>query len=250
MRFIPWVSRREHNAVKEALDAVTETVKHLEKQMAEHMAMVGKELHKIKYGRPSAECNITDPLTPEQEKIFKEFNENSKLPEQIRRDFARGGQVKFSAAQIAALGRIGEGSMLGGFGGFRPDLSTLEAYREWHLGKPFEADMTVQVNPVQVNWQGDPDEIRKKITDALNSMPSRKQGQEPVLGAWPKKLEPLPTWDPLSHLGKSTGILYREPKPQEKSTSELIDEDHKYMDEQAQFNADLQDLIDDTKPKE
>jgi hypothetical protein len=38
--------------------------------------------------------NISEPLTEEQENIIKEFLENSKLPEQIRRDFmARGGYV-------------------------------------------------------------------------------------------------------------------------------------------------------------
>lgn len=73
--------------------------------LQKHATTVAHELFKLKnpwYER--SQSTVDNPLTPEQEDIVREFNENSKLPEQIRRSFASGGHI----GMRAALGRFGE----------------------------------------------------------------------------------------------------------------------------------------------
>lgn len=73
--------------------------------LQKHSTTMAHELFKLKnpwYER--SQSTVGQPLTEEQEKIVREFNENSKLPEQIRRGFASGGHI----GMRAALGRFGE----------------------------------------------------------------------------------------------------------------------------------------------
>lgn len=100
-----WEHRRNQKAVLEMARKVGEDMRNLLEQVAKHQAETAHELFKLKnpwYGR--AESTLGNPLTEEQEKIVKEFNENNKLPEQIRRSFASGGHI----GMRAALGRFGE----------------------------------------------------------------------------------------------------------------------------------------------
>lgn len=73
--------------------------------LQKHATTMAHELFKLKnqwYER--SQSTVGQPLTPEQEDIVREFNENRKLPEEIRRGFASGEHI----GMRAALGRFGE----------------------------------------------------------------------------------------------------------------------------------------------
>ena len=105
MRLLPFVTWAKHDALQRQLAEVNKQLASLGAIIAQHQATTGHELFKLKNPwYASAQSTLDKPLTEEQEKIVREFNENSKLPEQIRRGFASGGFV----GMRAALGRFGE----------------------------------------------------------------------------------------------------------------------------------------------
>ena len=100
-----WESRRDRKAMLEMATNIGEDMRQLLAQVTEHQTSTAHELFKLKnpwYER--SQSTVGQPLTEEQEKIVREFNENSKLPEQIRRGFASGGHI----GMRASLGRFGE----------------------------------------------------------------------------------------------------------------------------------------------
>lgn len=103
MRLIPFVTWAKHDALQRQLAEVNKQLASLGAIIAQHQAVTAKEFFFLK--NPGMKpTTVHEPLTEEQEKIVREFNENSKLPEQIRRGFASGGFV----GMRAALGRFGE----------------------------------------------------------------------------------------------------------------------------------------------
>lgn len=103
MRLIPFVTWSKHDALQRKLDEVNKQLASLGAIIAQHQAMTAKEFFFLK--NPGVKpTTLHDPLTPEQEDIVREFNENRKLPEEIRRGFASGGYI----GMRAALGRFGE----------------------------------------------------------------------------------------------------------------------------------------------
>lgn len=103
MRLIPFVTWSKHDALQRQLTEVNKQLASLGAIIAQHQAMTAKEFFFLK--NPGVKpTTLHDPLTPEQEKIVREFNENRKLPEQIRRGFATGGHI----GMRAAIGRFGE----------------------------------------------------------------------------------------------------------------------------------------------
>lgn len=100
-----WETRKQNRQIMEMAKQVGEDMRNLLEQVAKHQAETAHELFKLKnpwYER--SQSTLGNPLTKEQEDIVREFNENSKLPEQIRRSFASGGHI----GMRAALGRFGE----------------------------------------------------------------------------------------------------------------------------------------------
>ena len=103
MRLIPFVTWARYDALQHQLTEVNKQLASLGAIIAQHQAMTAKEFFFLK-NTGVKPTTLHDPLTEEQEKIVREFNENSKLPEQIRRGFASGGHI----GMRAALGRFGE----------------------------------------------------------------------------------------------------------------------------------------------
>lgn len=103
IRLIPFPTWAKYDALQRQLAEVNKQLASLGAIIAQHQAMTAKDLHDLKWPQRRV-STLHDPLTTEQEKIVEEFNENSKLPEQIRRGFATGGWV----GMRAALGRFGE----------------------------------------------------------------------------------------------------------------------------------------------
>jgi len=99
MRWNPFVMYREHEQLQTTFDQAVKTIEALSRQLLAHQTLVARELHTLKYGRPTAHSTLGNPLTPEQEEIVKEFNDNKSLPEQIRRHFARGGKFENRIAE-------------------------------------------------------------------------------------------------------------------------------------------------------
>lgn len=105
IRLIPFVTWAKHDALQRQLAEVNKQLASLGEIIAKHQATTGHELFKLKNPwYAGAQSTLDKPLTEEQEKIVKDFFENSKLPEQIRRGFASGGHI----GMRAALGRFGE----------------------------------------------------------------------------------------------------------------------------------------------
>lgn len=100
-----WESRRDRQAMIEMAGKIGEDMKELLARVTEHQTNTAHELFKLKNPwYAAAQSTMDKPLTEEQEKIVKDFFENSKLPEQIRRGFATGGHT----GMRSALGRFGE----------------------------------------------------------------------------------------------------------------------------------------------
>ena len=103
MRLLPFATWAKHDALQRQLTEVNKQLASLGAIIAQHQAVTAKEFFFLK--NPGMKpTTVHEPLTEEQEKIVREFNENSKLPEQIRRGFASGGYV----GMRSALGRFGE----------------------------------------------------------------------------------------------------------------------------------------------
>ena len=103
MRLIPFVTWARYDALQRQLTEVNKQLASLGAIIAQHQAMTAKEFFFLK-NTGVKPTTLHDPLTEEQEKIVREFNENSKLPEQIRRGFATGGHI----GMRASIGRFGE----------------------------------------------------------------------------------------------------------------------------------------------
>ena len=97
MRLNPFTMWWEHRRNNQAIIS-------LAKQVGKDMHEVRLRLDKLEKKPAAMDSNLHEPLTPEQEDIVRIFNENRKLPEEIRRGFASGGHV----GMRAALGRFGE----------------------------------------------------------------------------------------------------------------------------------------------
>ena len=103
IRLIPFPTWAAHDELQRKLAEMNKTLASLGAIIAQHQAMTAKEFFFLK--NPDVKpTTLHDPLTPEQEDIVREFNENRKLPEEIRRGFASGGHI----GMRSALGRFGE----------------------------------------------------------------------------------------------------------------------------------------------
>lgn len=197
-----WEHRRQHQAVIQLAEKIGQDIRKLTEEMMEHRAMVGKELHQLKYGRPTAHCTLGNPLTPEQEEIVKEFSENKSLPEQIRRHFAHGG-----AFNRAATGRFGE--------------APSEQTRSTDQVDPavYAYDEAVPTTRVDVTFSAPADlsysDLRRKIAEMPLSMKLRRDNYPGACYKFPHlEVPPLSECTGISDpQPPTTGILYREPEP-------------------------------------
>lgn len=211
------------------LQELEKEVVKLQELVQKHATTVAHELYKLKNPHLHAECNLQDPLTPEQEEIIKEFNKNIKLPEQIRRGFASGGYVGHRAAMFAG-GMMTEQT--------RQALTREELDVEAARLKDLAVESGVYDVKVEINGADARLENFPELLSSINQV-----------RAYPGTCYKRPHLD-LPDQRLATGFRDPQPPPRQKAMDELIREDNAYMDEQAQFDADLQELIDDTKPKE
>lgn len=212
-----WDTRKQNRQIMAMAKQVGEDMRELLEQVAKHQAETAHELFKLKnpwYERSQA--TVDEPLTEEQEKIVKEFFENSNLPEQIRRNFASVGPV----GMRATLGRLGEA----------PSEQT-RSTDAVHPVKSGDVNATIQViNEVFDN----PDyaALRKKIAE----MPlSRKMANYPGNCYRYPHLAIPPR-------NTATGFRDPQPPPRQKSMDELISEEQRVMDREAWDNMDLEDI--------
>lgn len=103
IRLIPFVTWAKHDALQKQLASLQACVNSLQAAVTQHQDATHRQFRVLKSPPPRV-STLQEPLTPEQEEILKEYNENNRLPGEIRRSFASGGSV----GMRAALGRFGE----------------------------------------------------------------------------------------------------------------------------------------------